>query len=64
MSPADEGFGSMNGAGGQVHFRLVVQHEFVLMKSSANALKILMMTTNGKIKPGVEDVITILTFNF
>ena len=64
MSPANEGFGSVNGAGRQIHLRLVVQHELVLIKSSANTLKVLMVTTNGKIKPGVEDVITILTFNF
>ena len=51
MLPADQRFSANDGAGGHVHFGLVIEQELLASESRADALQIFMMSARGAGEP-------------
>ncbi len=59
MLPSNQSFSTDDGAGGHVHFGLVVEKEFVASKSGADTLQVFVMSSRGARKPRVIELIAV-----
>ena len=60
MLPADERFSTFDGAGGHVHFGLVVEEELLACESCSDSLKIFVMAASGERETRIEEVVAVL----
>ncbi len=59
MLPANQSLSADDGAGGHVHFWLVIEEEFVASESSADALQVFVMSARGAGEPRVVKLVAV-----